>query len=186
MTRNRFLFSVVLLVLASTLVTGCARKKPATAPVEAPVSIVEPTAPEASPAPVDPVESPLSGDLLAANEYAYANGLLGDVYFDFDIATLREDARERLSRNAEFLRSHPEFVVQIQGHCDERGTNDYNLALGERRARAAYDYLVQLGVSAARLRSLSYGEERPLCTASDESCWQRNRRAHFLLIERTN
>ncbi|HEX6211559.1 MAG TPA: OmpA family protein, partial [Methylomirabilota bacterium] len=91
-----------------------------------------------------------------------------------------EEARARLSRNAEFLRSRPEFVVQVEGHCDERGTNAYNLVLGERRAKAAHEYLMARGVEAARIMTISYGEERPGCTERNETCWARNRRAHFL------
>jgi peptidoglycan-associated lipoprotein len=83
------------------------------------------------------------------------NGLLGDVYFAFDRAELSEESRSRLSRNAEWLRAHPEFEVRIEGHCDERGTNEYNLALGERRAAAARDYLISLGVSASKLTTIS-------------------------------
>jgi peptidoglycan-associated lipoprotein len=105
---------------------------------------------------------------------------LQDVYFDYDKSDLRPDARDALAKNADWLKkSYNTAVVQIEGHCDERGTNEYNLSLGERRARAALDYLVSLGVPAARLSTISYGEERPQCTESDESCWQRNRRGHF-------
>lgn len=165
---------------------GCARKKPTTPPAQpAPVTQEVPApAPAATPRPADAVASPLDGDLVAAHEHAYRTGLLGDVYFEFDLASLDEAARERLARNAEFLRQRPEFVVSLEGHCDERGTNDYNLALGERRAQSARDYLLSLGIDGARLRTISYGEERPVCSTSDESCWQRNRRVHFLLTGR--
>ena len=125
-------------------------------------------------------------DIAKLNEYLRSQGLLGDVYFDYDRAELREDARERLTKNAEWLRSHSQFEVTIEGHCDERGTNEYNLALGERRAGAARDYMTSLGVNVARLRSISYGEERPQCTASAESCWAMNRRAHFIVTGRGN
>ncbi len=90
--------------------------------------------------------------------------MIGDVFFDFDQSELRADARDRLAKNAEFLAAHPQFTVTIEGHCDERGTNEYNLALGDRRAAAARDYLQSLGVAADRLRTISYGEERPFCT----------------------
>jgi len=172
---------VLLLPLA-----GCARKKPTPPPAQpAPVTQeVAAPAPAAAPRPADPVPSPLDGELVAAQEHAYRSGLLGDVYFAFDLASLDEAARERLAKNAEFLRQRPEFVVTLEGHCDERGTNDYNLALGERRAQSARDYLVALGVDGSRLRTVSYGEERPACSTSDEGCWQRNRRVHFLLSGR--
>ena len=185
MIRNRSLLTLAVLLLTPVALVGCGRKKPAIAPAAPDVAVTEPATPTvADPAESDPIENPLDGDLLAANEHAYATGLLGDIYFEFDLASLSEQARERLARNADFLRSHPEFVVRIEGHCDERGTNDYNLALGERRAHAARDYIAQLGIPAQRLRTVSYGEERPVCARSDESCWQSNRRAHFVLVER--
>lgn len=106
-----------------------------------------------------------------------------DVYFDYDKYSIREDARSQLTRNADALkaimRDFPNDMITIEGHCDERGSAEYNLGLGDRRATAAKDFLVQLGVPAGQLRTVSYGKERPQCTESNESCWQRNRRAHF-------
>lgn len=102
------------------------------------------------------------------------------INFDFDKATLREDARRALDYNAEILRANPGWRIQIEGHCDERGTNEYNLALGERRAKAAKDYLVRLGIDAARISMISYGEERPVALGHDEESWARNRRAEFV------
>lgn len=106
-----------------------------------------------------------------------------DAYFDFDKSDLREDARNTLTQNADKLktifRDYPNGTVTIEGHADERGSAEYNLGLGDRRAIAAKDFLVQLGVPADRLRTLSYGKERPQCTEANESCWQKNRRAHF-------
>jgi peptidoglycan-associated lipoprotein len=131
----------------------------------------------------DPLRDP---DLAKLNDYIWKQGLLGDVYFDFDKADLTDAARERLARNGEFLRTHPEYEVTVEGHCDERGTNEYNLALGDRRASAARDYMGSLGLNAARLRTISYGEERPLCSVSAESCWSQNRRAHFVVTARAN
>jgi peptidoglycan-associated lipoprotein len=105
---------------------------------------------------------------------------VADIYYDYDKADLRDDARGTLAKNAEWLKKpHVTAVILIEGHCDERGTERYNLALGERRARAAMEYLQSLGVPANRLKMVSYGKERPQCTESNESCWQRNRRAHF-------
>jgi peptidoglycan-associated lipoprotein len=108
---------------------------------------------------------------------------LRDAYFDYDKSDVRSDAEATLRSNADALKQifpkFPSDSVVIEGHCDERGTNEYNLALGDRRATSARDFLVNLGVPASKLRTISYGEERPQCTDSDESCWQRNRRAHF-------
>jgi peptidoglycan-associated lipoprotein len=105
---------------------------------------------------------------------------LKPVYFDFDKYNLREDARQSLDANAEILRTRSDLRLMIEGHCDERGTDEYNLALGERRARAAQDYLVRLGVEASRLSIISYGEERPAQVGHDEDSWRWNRRAEFV------
>jgi peptidoglycan-associated lipoprotein len=102
------------------------------------------------------------------------------IHFDFDKANIRAGDAKILDANARWLRDNPKQVVLIEGHCDERGTNEYNLALGERRARATMSYLVGRGIQAARISTISYGEERPLCTERDERCWSRNRRAQFL------
>jgi peptidoglycan-associated lipoprotein len=118
------------------------------------------------------------------NEHVRRNGLLGDVFFEYDVAELSATARERLAANARFLRERPELVVTIEGHCDERGTTEYNLALGERRAQAALAHVQSLGVDGSRLRRMSYGKERPTCGASTEACWSRNRRAAFLVTGR--
>ena len=104
---------------------------------------------------------------------------LEDIHFDYDKSSLRPDAETTMSSNAAALQQHPEASVTIEGHCDERGTNEYNLALGERRAGAAKDYLVNYGIDAGRLTTVSYGEERPLDPGHDESAWSRNRRDHF-------
>jgi peptidoglycan-associated lipoprotein len=108
---------------------------------------------------------------------------LQDVLFDYDSNNIRDDARNALSADADALKKifadFPAATINVEGHCDERGSAEYNLGLGDRRATSARDYLVQLGVPAAKLKTISYGKERPTCTESDESCWQRNRRAHF-------
>ena len=106
---------------------------------------------------------------------------LKDVYFDFDSYDLRADARATLKANGEWLRSNPGTQVQIEGHCDERGTTEYNLALGSKRAQSVKDYLVTLGTAADRLSTISYGEELPVCTEHNEACWQKNRRARFVI-----
>lgn len=104
-----------------------------------------------------------------------------DVFFDFDQSVLTAGARGVLERKAAWLRSNPDVSVVIEGHCDERGTAEYNIALGERRARSAMDFLVDLGISASRLRTVSYGEERPLDPGHNENAWALNRRAHFVI-----
>jgi peptidoglycan-associated lipoprotein len=109
---------------------------------------------------------------------------LRDIHFDFDRAEIRPDAARVLDLNAEWLRRHPQYLLLIEGHADERGTTEYNLALGERRARNAMSYLVSRGVAGDRITVISYGEERPLCRAATEACWAENRRAHFTVRAR--
>jgi peptidoglycan-associated lipoprotein len=104
-----------------------------------------------------------------------------DAFFDYDAYQLRPDAQQALQADAAFLKQHPNWKVTVEGHCDERGSTEYNLALGDNRARAARDALVQAGVPAAQLNAISFGKEKPFCTESNESCWQQNRRAHFVL-----
>jgi peptidoglycan-associated lipoprotein len=108
-----------------------------------------------------------------------ADSPLRDVPFDFDSAELLDSARPILDRTSEWLRSYPTVTLLVEGHCDERGTVEYNLALGERRAMAAFNYLVSLGIPASRLKTISYGKEFPLDPGHTEEAWARNRRAHF-------
>src|SRR5262245_20902177 len=107
---------------------------------------------------------------------------LKDIYFEFDRYHLRADARETLDANAKWLKEHPLVRVEIEGHCDERGTNEYNMGLAAKRAQAARDYLVSVGIVGDRLSTVSYGEEIPMCTEHTESCWQKNRRDRFVII----
>jgi peptidoglycan-associated lipoprotein len=109
---------------------------------------------------------------------------LADVFFDFDKYDIRPGDAKTLDTNANWLKSNPNHLVLVEGHCDERGTNEYNLALGERRAKSTMNYLVSQGVQANRITIISYGEERPQCTEHTESCWAKNRRAHFLVKPR--
>jgi peptidoglycan-associated lipoprotein len=163
---------------------ACKKKAPTTAaearpPVTAAKPAETPVAPPPKPAPTTDVEvvdiSVL--DLETLNKKGY----LTDAFFDFDQSDLREDARSALAGDAQWLKKHPSVQVLIEGHCDERGTSAYNLALGDRRANAAKEYLVSLGVDGSRLRTISYGKERPYCTESNETCWQKNRRAHLVI-----
>ena len=106
-----------------------------------------------------------------------------DAYFDLDKADIRSDARTALARSAEFMRGYPQVKVVVEGHCDERGSTEYNLALGDRRASAVKQYLVSLGIGADRISTVSYGKEKPACTESNETCWQKNRRGHFVMAK---
>jgi peptidoglycan-associated lipoprotein len=104
-----------------------------------------------------------------------------DAYFDYNKADIRPDAREALGKTADFLRRYPQVKVTVEGHCDERGSTEYNLVLGDRRATAVRQYLISLGISADRMNTISYGKEKPFCMEHDEECWQKNRRGHFIM-----
>jgi len=106
-----------------------------------------------------------------------------DAYFDLDKADIRSDARSAMAKTADFLRNYPQVKVVIEGHCDERGSTEYNLALGDRRAAAVKQYLVSLGIGADRMSTVSYGKEKPFCMESSEDCWQKNRRGHFVMAK---
>src|SRR5713101_8441881 len=127
-------------------------------------------------APPPPPPPPPAGP---TDEQLFAQGVR-DAYFDYDKADIRPDARTALSQTADFLKSNPRFKATIEGHCDERGSTEYNLGLGDRRANAVKQYLVSLGVSADRISTVSFGKEKPFCMESTEACWQQNRRGHFV------
>jgi peptidoglycan-associated lipoprotein len=133
----------------------------------------------AAPPPPPPVTKPRTGGSLTDR----LSTDVQDAFFDYDKSDIREDARAALTRDADALKAifadFPNSVIVVEGHCDERGSAEYNLGLGDRRAQSAKDFLVQLGVPADKVRTISYGKERPVCTEENESCWQRNRRAHF-------
>lgn len=126
------------------------------------------------PPPPEPAKGPSIDELFLRD--------VKDAYFDFNKADIRPDARAALAQTAEFFRAHPEVKATIEGHCDERGSTEYNVLLGDRRASAVKNYLVQLGISADRLNTVSYGKEKPICTEHDETCWQKNRRGHFVRV----
>jgi len=125
--------------------------------------------------------TPGSLDALQKGQSAAA-GPLKDVFFDYDRYDLQAEARATLKANADWLKKNPSARVEIEGHCDERGTNEYNLALGAKRAQAAKDYLATLGIAGDRLSTISYGEEIPVCKQPSEDCWRQNRRARFVVI----
>jgi len=159
------------------LLTGCPKQPTDTANVS--TDQVKPpsaTSPKASDTPSINNPSVREQEMAGAGKIIDA---LKPVYFDYDKADIRDDMKPVLQQNAKWLSTNTAVKVQIEGHCDERGTNEYNLALGERRANAIKRYLTALGVPAGRLSVISYGEERPVCTQSDESCYARNRRGQF-------
>jgi peptidoglycan-associated lipoprotein len=176
MAMRPVLSSVTLVALILTfLFVGCAKEEPPPPTVEA----RPPAAPPPPPPPPPPVTPPPAGPSISQQEFqAFQNQ---DINFDFDKYDLRTDARTTLDRKASFLNQNSSVRVQIEGHCDERGTSEYNLALGERRANAAKQYLTTAGISAGRLSTISYGEERPLDPGHTEAAWAKNRRDHFVI-----
>jgi peptidoglycan-associated lipoprotein len=195
MRQNWMIWMAMPLLVA--FLYGCPKKKPATPPADLNVETTTVPAPStsqpeeiqqpATPQVEDKTEDPLlSADMTVVNDELQRRGFSPNVYFDYDESSLIDEARDKLARNADLLKSSPQLMVTIEGHADERGTNEYNLALGERRANAVRDYLSSLGVAANRLRTISYGEERPVCTQSEESCWSQNRRAHMVITGRSN
>jgi peptidoglycan-associated lipoprotein len=190
--------SAVLVTLLAVVLIGACAKRPnltvasAPAPVPPPAPNIAPvvTEPQTTPAP-PPAPEPTAPVATAAPappppppKDFQANSALNPIHFDFDKAEIRPDDARTLDTNANWLREHPDQLVLIEGHCDERGTPAYNLALGDRRAKSTMNYLASRGVSNSRMSIISYGEERPLCTEKTEACWAKNRRAMFLTKER--
>lgn len=189
------------LILALLLgATACGKKAPAATPGPAgqfPGAVTPaggggggtPPAPPGRPPepPVVPVDTPVTaGDPLATAEIAEINknSPLKPVFFAYDSDALDDEARKALADNAQVLKKYPTWVITVEGHCDERGTPEYNLALGDRRALAAKNYLQSLGIAADRLRTVSYGKEFPFDPGHDVNAWAQNRRAHFMLTSR--
>lgn len=129
-------------------------------------------------------ETPAAPNLTLQQQWQQQVGDKGDVFFDYDSFSVRPDAQNAIQLDAQFLKAHPDAKITIEGHCDERGSTEYNLTLGDNRARSVRDALVQAGVPAGQLTTISYGKEKPFCTESNEQCWQQNRRAHFVYGQR--
>ena len=184
-------WAVLVLSVAALVGLGCAKKQTvksegaqgAPGATSAPGAAGEAPMKEAPPAPVAPTPAE---QLASAAEAGVAvteekPSRFDDVRFDFDKSEVREDARKTCQVVADYLKKNPKAMLQIEGHCDDRGTAEYNLALGDRRATAVMTYLVSLGVSKGALSTVSFGKERPLDTGHDEEAWAKNRRAHFVL-----
>jgi peptidoglycan-associated lipoprotein len=181
MKKTMIVLVVIAFAFASLFtMASCAKKvgkvdeptKPAEAAPAAPAPATRP-APAPAPSP-KPVEDATLKRAIEVFESTH-------IYFDFDKSDIKAEAKPVLEKKAEFLRANPAYKVRIEGHCDERGTNEYNMALGDRRARAAMKYLNALGISADRMSTISYGEEKPVCKDQNEACWSKNRRDEFKL-----
>ncbi|MCM2357578.1 MAG: peptidoglycan-associated lipoprotein Pal [Geobacteraceae bacterium] len=192
--RKGMLGLFMVLCCGALLAGGCAKKEmvrgeepmpAATTPAEtapakpaAPAETARELPKETAPAPT------VMAEALQEPVQTVAEAALEQVYFDFDSFALSQAARDTLAKNADYLRKkNPAAKVQIEGHCDERGSDEYNLALGEKRAKAALNYLVTLGVPAAQLSFISYGEEKPADPGHDEAAWAKNRRAEFIVTK---
>ncbi|MFA6955823.1 MAG: peptidoglycan-associated lipoprotein Pal [Thermoanaerobaculia bacterium] len=181
---------VVAAVFALALALGACRsstkdvKAPEAPPP--PVQETEPAAPATVEQPTDfvqeePASEALPDDAEALNKMAQDKGWIRDAYYEYDSSSLTDQAREALQASSTWLKSNAQYGLIVEGHCDERGTEQYNLALGERRAYAAKEYLVSLGIDAARIKTQSFGEERPFDTGTTEAAYAKNRRAHLVL-----
>ena len=174
-------------VLSVVVTAGACRKEPpvtAPPPATTPAPVTKPTPPPPPPPPpkAETPPAPTEEELFAKMtlDELNAKGVLGDVLFAYDSAELTPEARSTIQKNAEYMKRWTSTKVMVEGHADSRGTNEYNLALGERRADVTRDYLVSLGLPADRVTIVSKGEEEPACTEENESCWQRNRRGKFI------
>ena len=188
----------VLLLMALTLGLGACKKPPqappaAPPPAAPPAPQPQPQAPPPEPSRPAPAPPAVTSNRVPTEEEVFARMSLGelneksplvDVYFAYDVADLSDATRDSLQKAADWLKRFTSTRVMVEGHTDSRGTNEYNLALGERRANAVRDYLVSLGIPAARLTIVSKGEEAPTCRDEEDGCWSKNRRAHFVFTEK--
>jgi peptidoglycan-associated lipoprotein len=182
--RTHILIALLLVIVVGTV--ACGKKKVAPPPPAPP----PPTTQAAPPPPPPPPPTPPAPQAQLSEEELFARKSLedlnrekplGDVYFDLDKSDLKDESRTTLQKNADWLKKWGTTKITVEGHCDSRGTTEYNLALGERRASAVRDYLVSLGVPGARIQVISKGKEAPICTEENEGCWSQNRRGHFVI-----
>ena len=174
-------------IVISVGAAACGKKAALPAPAPPPAPPAAPATPPTPPPPPPPPAAPPAPAALSEDEIFKRSSLeelqknLGDVYFDLDEASVRDDARPVLQKNAEWLKRWTSTRITVEGHCDERGSTEYNLGLGDRRGAAVRDYLISLGIPGDRVVVVSKGKESPFCRESSEACWQQNRRGHFIL-----
>jgi peptidoglycan-associated lipoprotein len=178
--RKGLILLAIITVMGMFLFSGCPKKE-VVKPEPAPAVTKEV-------APPKPAETKIGEEALKAKERELLAKVeetpkLQDIHFDFDKYTIRDDAKEILDKNAAWLKKNPNLKIQIEGHCDERGTNEYNLALGDRRSKSTKDYLIFLGIDPARISTISFGEEKPLDPGHNEEAWAKNRRSHFVIMK---
>jgi peptidoglycan-associated lipoprotein len=190
MIRARQVGSVIgMFAMVILVASGCRRQAPAQTPAPPPPpQAAAPATPPAPPPPPAPAAAPKPAPLTEEQIFAQttldqlnAQRPLADVYFDYDQSGVRDDGRAPLQKNADWLKRWTSTQITVEGHADSRGSSEYNLALGSRRATAVKDYLVNLGVPQNRITVVSKGKEQPFCTTESEDCWQQNRRGHFII-----
>ena len=202
MSKSFKAFGVTLVLLASVILPACPKKPPKVAPPvtttipattipDVPLTVttataqtVTDTADFVNPKTDTIATETLPNDIGELNRVAQSRGYIADAFFEYNDSSLSSDAQTALTNSATWLKKNSQYNLLIEGHCDERGTEQYNLALGDRRANQAKEYLVTLGVDAARIRTVSYGEERPFDPGHDDSAWAKNRRDHLVLVGR--
>ena len=188
--RRKYLMVVLLMVACAAMIAGCTSKQLTKGNGEAPaqnVSSVEQqkannissTGQQNADVKMENIKNPEGQNIKTSSEMRNEKGGLEDIHFDFDKYNIRQDDRQILSRNAAYLSKNINVKIVIEGNCDERGTAEYNMALGERRADEAKQYLVNLGIDGKRITTISYGSEKPLDPGHDEDAWAKNRRDHF-------
>jgi peptidoglycan-associated lipoprotein len=175
--RNYARHWVVVVLIGLAALSGCAKNADVTATPEAPQQVTPAPTPPAQPEQKTEAAKPAAEETGEKAPAAAAG--MQPVYFDFDQSFIRSDAKEAMKANAEWLKAHPQARIKIEGNCDERGTIEYNQALGQRRAANAKKYLTDMGIPGKRISLISYGKEKPGCTDGTESCWQKNRRDDF-------
>ncbi|NTV79803.1 MAG: peptidoglycan-associated lipoprotein Pal [Candidatus Aminicenantes bacterium] len=182
---KKFLIYALAVVLVFSFAVSCKKKPKEVPPPPPPQQQEQPV--------VEKVEAPVVQEPQLTEEEMFLQKSLdqinrekplGTIYFDYDRALLRDDARAVLDGNAAWLKKFRTAKILVEGHCDERGTEEYNLALGEKRAKSAQDYLLSMGIASDRIKIISYGKSQPINPGHDESAWQMNRRAQFLVIEK--
>ena len=182
--KRRTPIIALLAVAGPLLVVACSAKpKPVAAREAKPIVAAASPSPTvvSPPAPAVGMEPTALAPVRISVEEMNRKGYVKDAFFDYDRYDLRPDQRDTLTKDAAWLREHPTVKIMVEGHCDERGTSQYNMALGQQRAEAVKDYLVQLGIDASRIQIISYGKERPFEMGHDEKAWAQNRRDHFLV-----
>ena len=196
--KNAPRLALVALAAIAVIGAGCAKKvavAPPAPPAAAPAPAAPRSTPTATPARSTPAPTPVASaprsrmpDAATRARIDQLLARISDAYFDYDKHSLRPDAVQALQSDStelrDILKNYPDYKLTIEGHCDERGSQQYNLALGDARAAAAKDYLVQVGIPSAQLSVISYGKERPVCDEHDEACWQKNRRVHIVAAAR--